>query len=232
MLWPVLIEAAGTGGPNSGQAAVMCVLLLSARQLDEVAGMKWDDIDFITEVWTQSSNKSDRLHLVPLVPTALALIDARKYSRGYRSDYVFTTSAGGRLIDGVGNWTRLTRAWAAAAGMELEGGKVDWHRHDLRRTVATKLAELGVSGEVIEGILNHAPPGSAVARIYNRHVDLKARRQALLAIESYFKVVAPCRPTTSCRSLSRRPADEALAPDRIGDGHGDSMSNMVLDLSR
>lgn len=43
----------------------------------------------------------------------------------------------------------------------------DYTLHDLRRTFATGLAKLGVTGTMIERCLNHTVPG--VAGIYNRH---------------------------------------------------------------
>jgi integrase len=54
---------------------------------------------------------------------------------------------------------------AAAAGHPL----APWRLHDLRRTVATRLAELGVQPHVIEAVLNHVSGHQAgVAGIYNR----------------------------------------------------------------
>jgi integrase len=44
-----------------------------------------------------------------------------------------------------------------------------WRLHDVRRTVATRMAELGVQPHVIEAVLNHVSGHKAgVAGIYNR----------------------------------------------------------------
>jgi integrase len=51
--------------------------------------------------------------------------------------------------------------------------------HDLRRTVATRLADLGIQPHVIERILNHAAAG--VAGVYNRSEYLPERKKALNA---------------------------------------------------
>lgn len=51
--------------------------------------------------------------------------------------------------------------------------------HDLRRTGATHLAELGFSDEIIVAVLNHTRPG--VTSIYNRYRYDKEKRQALEA---------------------------------------------------
>ena len=45
----------------------------------------------------------------------------------------------------------------------------DWTLHDLRRTVATRMADLGVQPHIIEAVLNHVSGHKAgVAGIYNR----------------------------------------------------------------
>ena len=49
--------------------------------------------------------------------------------------------------------------------------------HDLRRTGATHLAEIGYSDEVIGAVLNHARPG--VTSIYNRYRYDKEKKMSL-----------------------------------------------------
>jgi len=45
----------------------------------------------------------------------------------------------------------------------------DWRLHDLRRTAATGMAELGTQPHIIEAVLNHVSGHKAgVAGIYNR----------------------------------------------------------------
>jgi len=53
----------------------------------------------------------------------------------------------------------------------------DMRLHDLRRTLRTGLAELGVSFEVAERVLNHAMPG--LQAVYNRHSYAAEKRKAL-----------------------------------------------------
>jgi integrase len=50
--------------------------------------------------------------------------------------------------------------------------------HDLRRTLRTGLAELGVGFEVAERVLNHAMPG--LQAVYNRHSYAAEKRTALV----------------------------------------------------
>ena len=54
--------------------------------------------------------------------------------------------------------------------MKLGDSVAPWTLHDIRRTVATKMADLGVQPHVIEEVLGHSRSGhkSGVAGIYNR----------------------------------------------------------------
>ena len=55
-----------------------------------------------------------------------------------------------------------------------------WTIHDLRRTVATGMAELGVQPHIIEALLNHVSGHKGgVAGIYNRATYDKEKREAL-----------------------------------------------------
>jgi len=52
-----------------------------------------------------------------------------------------------------------------------------WTLHDLRRTVRTKLPELGVSDVVAEAVLAHARPG--IKGVYDLYSYLPEKRDAL-----------------------------------------------------
>lgn len=76
------------------------------------------------------------------------------------------------------NWTNAKDRFDRDCG-------VDFRHHDLRRTLATKLAQMGTSFVVIERILGHAIPG--VAGVYNRHTYLLEVKEALLAYENHIR---------------------------------------------
>jgi integrase len=54
----------------------------------------------------------------------------------------------------------------------------DWTPHDLRRTCATRMADLGVAPHIIEKILNHKMDG--MMAVYNHSEYLTERRAASL----------------------------------------------------
>ena len=78
-----------------------------------------------------------------------------------------------------------TRAMPPAWRSRLHGAssastRFEWRLHDLRRTVATRLADLGVEPHVIEEILGHASGHKAgVHGIYNRSTYELQKRAAL-----------------------------------------------------
>jgi integrase len=64
-----------------------------------------------------------------------------------------------------------------AAGVDL---MPPWVLHDLRRSAATHMAEIGVQPHLIEAVLNHTSGHkSDVAGVYNRAVYEREKRQAL-----------------------------------------------------
>jgi integrase len=89
---------------------------------------------------------------------AVTLLEARKLKGAKPSTLVFANSEGGRLQ----NWDRETKALMKASGTS------GWTRHDLRRTGATMLGEMGETPDIIEASLNHVSIRSQIAATYNR----------------------------------------------------------------
>jgi integrase len=105
---------------------------------------------------------------VPLSPAAVDLL--RGLPRLDDVDLVFTTT-GTTPVSGFSQAKRR---------LDRLSEVPDWHIHDLRRTVTTKLAEMGTPPHVADRILNHVQGTiRGVAAVYNRHVYLEERRAAL-----------------------------------------------------
>jgi integrase len=153
--------------------------LLSGQRLDEIAGMQHSEIDPDKEIWVIPTErcKSKRPHVVPLPQTVLHIIQSLPHFDG---PYVFTTTSGQRPISGFSKAkSRLDKLCAKEKErLGLEHGFEDrWTTHDLRRTVRTRLAELGVAEIVAERVINHAPRG--LGKIYNQYEYLPEKRDAL-----------------------------------------------------
>jgi integrase len=172
-------------------AAVRFMLLTLARR-EEVCSATWRDVDFPAETWTISDTKNGQPHVVPLSRQAVSLLRSRLPAEGKPDPaaLIFGTSTGKSL----GNWDRETKAIMQASGTE------GWHRHDLRRTGATMLGEMGELPDIIEAALNHTSIRSALAATYNRSryrpqvaAALQRLADALDGIEGGGAVVVPIR---------------------------------------
>jgi len=153
-------------------AAVVQILILTGQRRGEVAGMRWSELDLAKGTWTIPAKraKNANAHIVPLAPLALDIL--KSVPRFLGSDLVFTTT-GKTAVSGFG---RLKRRLEDAVGLDAE----DWRLHDVRRTVATNMAMMGIQPHIIEAVLNHKTGiVSGVAAVYNRHAYLDEKREAL-----------------------------------------------------
>src|SRR4051794_35249228 len=133
-------------------------------------------------VWNlpPARTKNGLPHDVPLSDAALAIIDAIPERAG--RDLLFGDRDGP-----FQGWSKAKAALDARviAAREEKAGKgkgklAPWRLHDIRRTVATRMAELGVLPHAVEAVLNHISGHKAgVAGIYNRAIYSAEKRQAL-----------------------------------------------------
>jgi integrase len=154
------------------------VLLLTGARLREVSEMTWDEIDFGARTWTLPAGraKNGSAHEVPISDAFLSILAARKAASAPKCRFVF--SANNRTpVAGVSKAKkRFDRAMAAEIGEPV----TPWRIHDLRRSVATNLAAIGVLPHVVEAVLNHRGGTIAgIARVYNRHPYAAEKRAAL-----------------------------------------------------
>ncbi len=159
--------------PGGAFGSIVKLLILTGCRRDEVAGMACRERQDALWIIPAERTKNSRPHEVPLSPLALAILDAVPRQAGREN--VFGTGAAG-----FSGWSkskaRLDERIAAALGHELPG----WRLHDLRRTAATRMADLGVAPHVVEAVLNHVSGHRAgVAGIYNRAAYREEKRTAL-----------------------------------------------------
>lgn len=164
------------------------VALLTGQRRGEVARMRWDEIDEKDKTWTLPGErtKSGRPHVVPLSPATLAILaDAKKQSlkiakakdRKTHGPFVFSTSVDAPISGYSRAKSKLDSDIAHARKKARQSVLKPWTVHDLRRTVATHLAGMGVDRFIISRILNHAD--RSVTGIYDRHGYLSQKREAL-----------------------------------------------------
>jgi integrase len=146
-------------------AAAMRFMLLTLARREEVGSACWRRVDLDAGTWTIPETKNGEPHIVPLSKQAIDLLRSRLPTnddgRVVKPDpdaFIFATSTGATL----GNWDRETKVIQEASGIK------DWTRHDLRRTGATRLGEMGELPDIIEAALNHVSIHSRLAATYNR----------------------------------------------------------------
>jgi integrase len=147
---------------------VKLLILLGARRT-EVGGMCWSELDDNGN-WTipAARSKNARAHTLPL-PEAAAGIIAGVPQMADR-DQLF----GDYGARGFANWNNAKHWLDARCGIS------DWVLHDLRRSAATKMADIGVQPHIIEQVLNHQSGHKrGVAGIYNRSSYAREVRAAL-----------------------------------------------------
>jgi integrase len=156
------------------------LLVLTGQRRDEITKLRWSEIDFDKALLTlpPARTKNRRTHELPLSPQALAILQRRLDGAARKGNG--SGANDGTVFDPVG-WD-LRKKKLDKVIFANRGGKPmpHWTLHDLRRTCATGLAELGVLPHIIECILNHLSGfRSGVAGIYNRNRYLPEMRQAL-----------------------------------------------------
>jgi integrase len=137
---------------------VIKLLVLTGARRAEVGGMRWSEIDFERGTWVipAERTKNGRQHTLPLTPLAASIIQS--VPRRLGRDHLFGT----RSDEGLSHWHQK-------AALDQHLIIKPWRIHDLRRTLATRLCDLGIAPHVVEQILNHQSGHRAgVVGIYNR----------------------------------------------------------------
>lgn len=162
------------------------LLLLTGQRREEVATMRWSDIDDGDQggpVWVlpASSTRAGRTHAVPLPPAAMQIL--RECPRA--GAYVFSTRQrrGGGGEAPISGFSKLKQMMderlAAAAKANGRESPAPWRLHDLRRTAATEMGRLAIARFTVSRVLNHAD--RSITGIYDKYSYLPEKRHALNA---------------------------------------------------
>jgi integrase len=139
---------------------VVRLLIITGCRRQEIGGIAFSELDAESGTWTLPAqrSKNGREHTLPLPPLAWGIIEGVPH-RASR-DRLFGLHAD----EGFTFWALKTEF------DKILGDAVRPYRlHDLRRSVATGMANIGIAPHVIEQILNHRSGHKrGVAGIYNR----------------------------------------------------------------
>lgn len=191
-------NAAGVMGYPYG--SVFRMLILTGQRENEVARMRWSEVDEKKSLWVIPSSrmKGGRTHVIPLAPEALTLL--KSLHRFGRGDHVFTTTAGEKPINGFSKAKQRIDKLSSVDG---------WRIHDLRRTMRTHLSALPVQDVVRELVIAHAQKG--LHKVYDQHAYLNEKRDCLKLWEQSLMAIVEPSPT-GIPNLAEEQAKRATAP--------------------
>jgi integrase len=187
---------------NMGKRSERAVWLIlgTGCRVGELMGARWEHVDLQAQRWHLPTTKNQRPHTIHLSSFALAHFEALAALRendkeGKPTPWVFPNSAvqgpvdsktfGKQLADRQRQGeARLSGRSKHTDALHLTGGR--WTAHDLRRTAATLMAELGISGDTIDECLNHVIE-SRVRRTYIRDRRLAEQSRAFDALGQWLE---------------------------------------------
>jgi hypothetical protein len=132
--------------------------------------------------------KSDRTHIVPLVPAAWKIVAGLPKWDG--NDYF--------LFSGRAGKTHISGYSKAKARLDCDALKIlrekdekatltPYRVHDFRVTCRTRLTHLGIGEDIAEAVLGHAQ--GFLGKVYNKHDYIEQKRAALTAYAKWLAKV-------------------------------------------
>lgn len=173
---------------ESVRMALWLCLLTGQRKKSVITARK---SDFRDGLWTipAASTKSGRTHVVPLPDLAWAVVQ-RAMERSKSDTWLFPSKSHPNLPTHPSAFTRMLLRFEKRG---LLDGIPDFTIHDLRRTLATRLADAGVPRFNVSRVLDHDSgerDGNVTARVYIHSLYLAEKREAL---EKWNSIIEPLR---------------------------------------
>lgn len=168
-------------GPE--HAALRFHLLTGCQRVRQLGRLTIEDLDHDAQTVRildrKGRRKQPRIHDVPMIPAAVAALETMGHDLG---SWLFTLTHGETpaTYESVRDHVTAVQAEMETAG-ELEKGA--FTVGDLRRTVETRLAALGVTREDRSQLQSHGL-GGVQGRHYDKHEYLAEKRAALQALHA------------------------------------------------
>jgi integrase len=174
---------------------LMKLLLLTGARREEVRGMRYSELSDDGATWTIPGARAKNRHTLVLPLPKLAQEILRSVKRISGSDYVFTLSGSVPVNLGSHCKQQLEQLMSAPP----------WTVHDLRRTAATQMCEIGIAPHIVEAVLNHVSGHKAgVAGIYNHAQHKDAKAAALERWGAHIQSVVADKPAKNVVALARK----------------------------
>lgn len=168
VLKPEEIVAIWNALPDNDYGAIIKLLFYTGARRDEIGELmspEFDNANRQIDLPAERS-KNHRPFIMALSDPAFELLA----SRGTKKHFVF-----GQRDHGFQGWSKAKEGLDATLNFDKP-----WQLRDIRRTVATGMAELGVDPHIVEACLNHVSGHKAgVAGIYNKAAYASQKREAV-----------------------------------------------------
>lgn len=149
--------------PGAHYSLVLRVLLWTGQRLGQIKAFDPAWIEDDTVRFPAAVMKGKREHVIPITETTSALL---------------------KSLTPYNNWSDMHRL------MLKETALPHFTRHDLRRTYATHMAQLGIAPHIIERLLDHQTGTlSTIARTYNRYSFMAEMREAVDRWEAHLQTL-------------------------------------------
>ncbi|WP_320069777.1 site-specific integrase [Micromonospora sp. RTGN7] len=184
-----LVERSANGFPGWGEVTIFAAC--TAARIGEVSGVRAEDIDRKTWMWTarrqttpgpggliDKGTKGKRARMVPLIEEVRPIVARRLDSVAEPHSRLFTGPRGGRISTAV---LRDATHWDEVV---TKLGYEHLRRHDLRHTGLTWMADAGVPVHVLRKIAGH---GSLTTTQRYLHPDRQSITDAGTALSAHLK---------------------------------------------
>lgn len=171
---------------------VLTLQLLTGARCGEIAGMRRSEIDTDTWVWTlpAARSKNKRLRRTPLVGQAREVVRAALASG--RRDALFLAESGIALA--------ATHVGQAIIHRRKQCPLEHWTSHDLRRTFASRMVDMGVSLELVAAIIGHEAGGRETKTLLRHYVRADQLERKAIALEAWDEMIRRIRAGEQSRS--------------------------------
>ena len=164
---------------KAAQADWMLLLMLTGLRFNEPLHLTWSDVNFDNRTFTVSVNKSNRALTLPMSPMICAIFERRHAASAQKSLFVFPQEQNPAK---PATMAKVAERFSAMSGVQFTP-------HDLRRTQATVLSQLGYQLSDIGRILNHARLNQTDEYI---QTDIERIREAFIRVEEMlFEIDSP-----------------------------------------
>ncbi|HGJ5863910.1 tyrosine-type recombinase/integrase [Arsenophonus nasoniae] len=146
---------------------IIFISMVFGCRISEAINSSWNEWDFDNWIWTVPAERSkNRKEIVRPIPVKM-----RQWIVNLKAVTENSVNIVGFPIEQTAMSTRGGKLWKKMKH------KRKWCLHDLRRTIATYLSDMGISHYTIEQLLGHTLPG--VMGIYNRSQLMDDKLKAL-----------------------------------------------------